>query len=355
MVQKNHRENIVLTTPKKVLRTHLLIGLAAATAFGQAHAQLDNYQGYQQPKPSFFEQFVLPAVGMALGGVFGNFVGSLGGKLVSSLLSGPNPPPPQQQQYSSNQQQPQPAAPSYQQPAQYNIPANSAGMMNAVYAPAPPPIPQNGSIVTGVMYVIDRLNSDYSIAETVSPQLGVAPTFQSREKFAIRYTSNLPGVVVIMNVDALQKTFYLGTFVVQPGVEMRFPEQRNKGMVLDDNVGLETYQMLFMACLPPQMANQPDVMARKGLIPECGTTAQAEQAVLFAQRGRKAKGTYNEVLQQADGTRNVVLSAAPYEKGDVTTTTFTINHVVPVGQQQPSQWKPVPTLPAAQPQTSGSI
>jgi hypothetical protein len=227
-----------------------------------------------------------------------------------------------------------------QQPVQFNIAANTAGMMPAVFQPAPPPITPTVSAVAGVMYAIDRLNNDYSLRETITPQAGVSPTFQSREKFAIRYTSNQPGVVVIMNVDAQQKTFYLGTFVVAAGADFRFPQQTNKAMVLDDNVGLETYQMLFMACLPPQMANQPDVVARKWQIPECGPTAQAEQTILAAQKGRRSKGTYSEALQQADGTSNVVMSYAPYQKGDVTTTTFTINHVPPLTQPQGLQLVP---------------
>lgn len=311
---------------------------------GQVHAQW----GYgQAPEPSLFEKFVLPLAGAAVGGVFGNVINFYGGKLINALSS---EPPPKQTSQQQNQQQQQ----SVQNLslAQYNIPVNSAGMLDAVYQPAPPPVPQNVSAVTGVMYILERLRSDYSVAETIQPQLGVAPTFQSNEAFAIRYTSNQPGVVVVMNVDALQKTAYLGTFVVSPGAEMRFPEQVGKGMRLDNNVGLETYQMLFMACLPPQMANQPDVIARKGKIPECGPTALAEQTIMLAQKGRRTKGTYNEVLQQADGTKNVVLSVAPYQKGDITTTTFTINHVPALAEQQPQHWQSPPALPS---QTQSSV
>lgn len=328
-----------------------LIAVTSLVILGQAQAQY----GYQAPpQQSFLEQFALPLVGQALGGVAGSVIQYFGGKLISALSAPEKATPVEQVKTSQTQGYPN------QQPVQYNVPANNAGMMNAVYQPAPPPITQNVGAVTGVMYAIDRLNSDYSIRETISPQAGVSPTFASREKFAIRYTSNQPGVVVIMNVDALQKTFYLGTFVVSPGADMRFPAETNKGMVLDDNVGLETYQMLFMACLPPEMANQPDVIARKGQIPECGPTAQAEQTIMLAQKGRRTKGTYSEALPQADGARKVVLSVAPYQKGDVTVTTFTINHV-PTAMQQPlqqQQWPsqimpPAPAQP--QPGVTGTI
>lgn len=330
-----------------------LIAVTSLVILGQAQAQY----GYQAPpEKSFLVQFVLPLVGQALGGVAGSVIQYVGGKLISAL-SAPEKAAPVEQVKT-------PQAEGYpnQQHVQYNVPANNTGIMNAVYQPAPPPITQNVGAVTGVMYAIDRLNSDYSIRETISPQVGVSPTFASRERFAIRYTSNQPGVVVIMNVDALQKTFYLGTFVVSPGADMRFPAETNKGMVLDDNVGLETYQMLFMACLPPEMANQPDVIARKGQIPECGPTAQAEQTIMLAQKGRRTKGTYSEALPQADGARKVVLSVAPYQKGDVTVTTFTINHVPPVMQQplqqQQQQWPsqimpPAPAQP--QPGVTGTI
>jgi hypothetical protein len=249
-----------------------LMAVTSLLILGQARAQY----GYPMPEQSFFEKFLLPVAGAAVGGLLGSVMTHVGGKLLSSFMSSDKAPP---------VSPPLPPSDLPSQAAQYNVPANNAGMMNAVYQPAPPPIPQNVGAVTGVMYAIDRLNSDYSIRETISPQAGVSPTFESREKFAIRYTSNQPGVVVIMNVDALQKTFYLGTFVVSPGADMRFPAETNKGMVLDDNVGLETYQMLFMACLPPEMANQPDVIARKGQIPECGPTAQAEQSIMLAQKG----------------------------------------------------------------------
>jgi hypothetical protein len=330
-----------------------LIAVTSLVILGQAQAQYGMYQA--PPEKSFLEQFALPLVGQALGGVAGSVIQYFGGKLISAL-SAPEKAAPVEQVIKPPQAQGFPN----QQPVQYNVPVNNAGMMNAVYQPAPPPITQNVGAVTGVMYAIDRLNSDYSIRETISPQAGVSPTFESREKFAIRYTSNQPGVVVIMNVDALQKTFYLGTFVVSPGADMRFPAETNKGMVLDDNVGLETYQMLFMACLPPEMTNQPDVIARKGQIPECGPTAQAEQTIMLAQKGRRTKGTYSEALPQADGARKVVLSVAPYQKGDVTVTTFTINHVPPVMQQplQQQQWPsqimpPAPAQP--QPGATGTI
>jgi hypothetical protein len=329
------------TPPTGVLRKVVCTVIASQLSLGVAHAQ---YFGYTPPpEQSLFEKFFLPVIGAAVGGIFGGVINMYGGKLISHLSS------------DESSVKPPPASPQRQplQPAQYNIPSNEVGMMNTVYQPPAPTIPKDVKAVTGVMYVIDRLNSDYSIREIVTPQQGVAPTFESREKFAIRYTSNLPGVVVIMNVDALQKTSYLGTFVVTPGMEMRFPAETNKGMVLDDNVGLEAYQMLFMACLPPQMANQPDVMARKGQIPECGATDKAEQTILSTQMGRKAKGTFNEAIQQSDGTKNVMLSVAPYEKGDVTTTTFTINHILPRSQQQQQSFPLAPQapMPSQQPQS----
>lgn len=317
--------NIYLNVIRKVGVTFV----TGAFCVGAAHAQWDTYQS---PQPSFFERFVLPAVGAGVGGIFGNLIVTVGSKLVSAV---------------ANKLEQGSTSTSAQQPVQYNVPANAISTTSAVYIPPPPPITSQVGMVTGVMYAIDRLGPDYSVRETISPQKGVSPVFQSREKFAIRYTSNLPGVVVITNVDAIQKTSYLGTFVVQPGAEMRFPQQRDKAMVLDDTTGLETYQMYFMACLPTQMLNQPDVAALRGQIPDCGSTAQAEQSVLYAQKGRRAKGTYNEVMQQPDGSRNVVLSAAPYEKGDVTTTTFTINHVPAANVSNQQQWQ---TPPAAQQQ-----
>lgn len=317
-------------------RKVIAILIASMVSLGPVQAQ---YYGVSPPpEQSLVERFFLPVVGTAVGGIFGGVINLYGGKLIRHLSTD------QPQAPAAGQQLQSPPT----QSMQYNVPANNIGMTNAVYQPPPPLIPKDGGSVTGVMYVIDRLNPDYSLREIVTPQQGVAPIFASREKFAIRYTSNLPGVVVITNVDALQKTYYLGTFVIKPGMEMRFPAETNKGMVLDDNVGLETYQMLFMACLPAQFRNQPDVMKQRDKIPECGTTTQAEQTILLAQKGRTAKGTYSEALTQADGNRNVMLSIAPYERGDVTTTTFTIQHV-PALVQPPFQYQPQPQ-PQLQPQ-----
>ena len=200
---------------------------------------------------------------------------------------------------------------------------------------------------TGVVYVVDRLASDFSVRESITPLADAPPVFQSRERFAIRYTSNAPGVVVIMNVDALKNTAYLGTFVIQPGVEARFPE--TDGMMLDDVTGLETYQMVFMACVPPQLANQPDVVARRGQIPECGSTAQAEKAIQSALNGKRTKGTTNMALKQADGSNKAMLSMTDYQKGDVTSTTFTLQHVPATAAQAPA------AAPADQPPVKGQI
>lgn len=297
-------------------------------------------QAAMRPKSPLVAMYLAPMVFQKVGGFFGEVIDVGWNKLKGTLPATATPPAP--------------ADPSAAQLAQYNMPANPAGMMNAVFIPPPPPIPTNATTATGVMYAIDRINPDNSVRETITPQAGVSPSFESRERFAIRYTSNLPGVVLIMNVDALHKTAYLGTFVVRPGAEMRFPEAANRGMALDDNVGLETYQMFFMACLPPGLAAQPDAAAIKGLVPDCGSQAQAEQSIVLANKGRRTKGTYNEALQQADGASKVVLSMAPYEKGDVTVTTFTFNHVAP-GSSAPQALPAPPAQPAPPPQPEPGV
>lgn len=283
-------------------------------------------------------QVVLPAATSVFGNLAFRFFNWFGEKISTSVV---------------NAVEGNPSPASTNAAAQANMPANAGELMKAVYIPPPSVVPQNLKAATGIVYALDRLAPDYSLVETITPQAGVSPTFQSWEKFAIRYTSNAPGVVVIINVDALQKLSYLGTFVIRPGVEMRFPQAGNKAMVLDDNTGLETYQMFFMACLPPQFANMPDVMARRGQIPECGSTALAEQAIQLAMRSRRAKGTFSEALVEADGSSRAVLSVSPYEHGDVTATTFTVNHVAPAVRQGVPM---VPqTLPSYLPAVNGQI
>jgi hypothetical protein len=294
-------------------------------------------QGPQAKSPLLL-QVVLPAATTVVGNLAHRFFNWLGEKLTTAAISVVDGSSAQGASNSTSQA---------------NLVANTSALSRTVYIPPPPVIPSNLRAATGIVYAIDRLGSDYSLMETVTPQSGVAPTFQSREKFAIRYTSNAPGVVVILNVDALQKTSYLGTFLIQPGKESRFPQALNKAMVLDDSVGLETYQMFFMACLPAQFAHMPDVIARRGQIPECGSTNQAEQLIQQAVNVRRAKGTFSEALLEADGSSKAVLSVSPYEYGDITVTTFTINHVGPAQRQEAPG--PAPALPSTQPGVTGRI
>ena len=288
--------------------------------------------------PALVAQIILPAATSMLGNLAYRFFNWLGEKIATSAVSAVEN---------------KPTSLSASTVSQANLPANAGQMLRAVYIPPAPAIPQNVKAATGIIYGLDRLAPDYSLIETITPQAGVSPTFQSREKFAIRYMSNAPGVVVIINVDSLQKTSYLGTFVIQPGVEMRFPQAGNKAMVLDDTIGLEAYQMFFMACLPSQFANMPDVIARRGQIPECGSTVQVEQAIQLAMNSRRAKGTFSEALMESDGSSKAVLSMAPYEFGDITATTFTINHVAPTVRQEAPQLPQTPQ--SAQPASSGQI
>lgn len=307
----------------KTIRKNIYCTLVfALTMVGPTHAQTDPQPSYNnqpnsshRPKNPLVAMYLIPMVAQKVGGLLGDAIEGGLTMLKNSFSSN-----------SSANKQDLTLLPLEGQ-AQLNLPANSE---NGGFIPAPPPITQEVKAVAGVLYLIDRLNPDSSVRETISPQIGVSPAFQSGERFAVRYTSNFPGVVVFLNIDAQKKTSYLGTFVVKNGVEMRFPEPINKGMRLDDNIGSETYQMLFVACIPPNLSNQLEVAELQGKIPNCGTISQAEQTVMLAQKGRRTKGTYSEALQQADGTNKVVLSVAPYEKGDVTVTTFSLDHIAPI-------------------------
>jgi hypothetical protein len=208
---------------------------------------------------------------------------------------------------------------------QANMPVSFAGVPSNAVAPTPAPIPPGVTTASGVLYSIDRLDDNYLVRETIQAQPGVLPIFASGERFVIRYTSNLPGVVVIENIDARGVKAYLGTFVVQAGTEHRFPE--TKAMRLDNNIGTETYQLNFMPCLAQDYATRSDVMALQGKIPMCGSTQQAAQMIARSKGSSRAKGTFNEALQLADGSSGVVFSAAPYQNGDVLVTTFYLNHV----------------------------
>lgn len=316
-------------------RNAVLMAATLAAVAGPARAQSD-----ARPKNPIVVGYLAPLAGQFVGGLFGRALDWLNRRIDGALPAGAAAEPAQ------GGAAPLPALPP-------NMPADADRLAGLGYVPPPPTLTAGPvRMATGVLYAIDRLNADYSIRETINLQAGVVPSLASREKFAIRYTSNLPGVVVILNVDALRKTAYLGSFLVRPGVEMRFPEQAGQAMVLDDTIGLETYQMLFMPCLPPALAGQPDAARLQGLIPACGSTVQAEQAIVLAQRSRRAKGTYSEALPLADGSSPVVFSAAPYEKGDVVATTFTIDHTAAVAAPAPvplpaTAPAPVPALPAA--------
>jgi len=182
-----------------------------------------------------------------------------------------------------------------------------------------------GPTAPAVGYVIQQLEPG-SLAVRRHLTLGIGePVLSTGDIFALQYSTSLPGLVRLENVDGEGRVAHLGTYVVHADQLNRLPA--DQGIRLEGKPGLEVLRMYFHPCLPPATAARPattSVAAVTVGLPAClrpgGGAPATEVAALGTLRPRAMVN-----LSQPEPTMAFVGSDG-FRAGDVLLTEVRIRH-----------------------------
>jgi hypothetical protein len=153
---------------------------------------------------------------------------------------------------------------------------------------------------------------------------GGSPTLRTGDVFAIRFATNLPGLVKIENVDAQGLVSDLskgGAYQVIPGRDNRIP--RTKGMKLVGDAGLETFTLNFYPCMPNPPPPEGLPASLQGRLLDCGTVADKQLGLNSADAAMVRSAVNLEVEDHA------ILAGAvtDFKPTNVIRLQFTVQHV----------------------------
>ena len=153
---------------------------------------------------------------------------------------------------------------------------------------------------------------------------GGSPTLRTGDVFAIRFATNLPGLVKIENVDAQGVVSDLskgGAYQVIPGRDNRIP--RTKGMKLVGDTGLETFTLNFYPCMPNPPPPEGLPASLQGRLLDCSTVADKQLGLNSANAGMVRSAVNLEVED------HTILAGAvtDFTPTNVIRLQFTVQHV----------------------------
>lgn len=187
-------------------------------------------------------------------------------------------------------------------------------------SPTGAPVAKSG-LLPSVIYTVNRLDPHtYTAAGQLDLTHG-APTLHTGDVFAIEYSTNVSGQVLIDNIDSQGQRSGLGTYTVLSGHDNRIPV--TKGIKLVGTTGTETFKLYFYPCLATDASGRPDPAAASASLPPCPTAPSPK--LLQASKGLvAAKSAIN--LDSPDPTI-AVSAVADYQTSDVAENDFQIQHL----------------------------
>jgi hypothetical protein len=153
---------------------------------------------------------------------------------------------------------------------------------------------------------------------------GGSPTLRTGDVFAIRFATNLPGLVKVENVDAQGAVSDLskgGAYQVIPGRDNRIP--RTKGMKLVGDTGLETFTLNFYPCMPNPPPPEGLPASLQGRLLDCSTMAEKQLGLNSANAGMVRSAVNLEIED------HTILAGAvtDFTPTNVIRLQFTVQHV----------------------------
>lgn len=225
-------------------------------------------------------------------------------------------------------------------------PPSAAGSAAAAVAEQPgaaPPAPADAARTPGFGYTLDLLDNGTpaNAVSRLALDHGV-PVVHTGDRLAIRFITNLPGLVVIENIDANQTKSSLGMYTVFPGADNRVPRDPNKGIKMFGSTGLETFRVNYYPCVTDEARTRlgaqadglnlpacPAQSSATSSLPAAPTAASSEDTQVAGKRGNLVPRT--AMNEEIVGGNTAVTVATTYRPGQSIVQEFQLNHV-PAGQ-----------------------
>ncbi len=177
------------------------------------------------------------------------------------------------------------------------------------------------ALLPSVIVAIERLNpTSFNSLGQMAMGANEPAHLRTGDVFAVRFATNLPGLLSIENTDAAGVHTVLGTYSVLPGADNRYP--RRKGLALAGAAGLESYDVYFLPCVPAEERTQPLVAAVVDHLSACPPVSAATQ-LSAPSVGRAIRATIN--LDSPD-PRLAAAVAPGFTASDVVKSSFVIQH-----------------------------
>lgn len=202
------------------------------------------------------------------------------------------------------------------------VEAAASGAATPVAAlPVPAPA---ATVVPAVAYSLEQLDpASFEILRRHELAGGSLPVLRTGDVFAIRYATNLPGLVRLEAEDDKGEHTDLGTYTVLPDQNNRLPASR--GIGLTGNPGTELVRILFYPCIPRELAGKPEEARLRARIPFCD--AEAGSSVASAASGKLAPRALVNLAQPDPVV--AYAGTSDYQPRDVTSATLVIRHIKP--------------------------
>lgn len=132
------------------------------------------------------------------------------------------------------------------------------------------PSGQKPAISPGFTYTVDLLdaNTPANVIGRIPLDKGL-PTIHTGDRMAIRFMANLPGLVIIENIDANKVNSPLGIYPVFPGADSRVPRDLNKGIRMYGSTGIETFRVNYYPCVTDEARSRLGAQVGTLGIPNC--------------------------------------------------------------------------------------
>lgn len=133
-----------------------------------------------------------------------------------------------------------------------------------------------GTLTPALGYAMEQLDpASFAVLRPIAVG-GSGALLRTGDVFVLQFSTNLPGLVRLENIDSRGRVADLGTYTVLVDTLNRLP--RDRGIQLQGQPGLERLRFYFYPCMPPEAAGKPWAADFEQRLPPCYRAAARQTA-----------------------------------------------------------------------------
>jgi hypothetical protein len=133
-----------------------------------------------------------------------------------------------------------------------------------------------GALTPALGYAMEQLDpASFAVLRPIAVG-GSGALLRTGDVFVLQFSTNLPGLVRLENIDSRGRVADLGTYTVLVDTLNRLP--RDRGIQLQGQPGLERLRFYFYPCMPPEAAGKPWAADFEQRLPPCYGAAARQTA-----------------------------------------------------------------------------